>query len=89
MQLLIALVIMLVCDSKAISDFIELVYKANFMRTNKTSFKRCACSLRLLFRAVKTAKVPTACALCLGLILTNKQVSKQVGLIFAACSSSL
>jgi len=57
--------------------------------TDKTSFKRCACSLRLLFRAVRTAKEPAAHVLCLWLILTNKQVSGRVGLVFLACSDSL
>jgi len=55
---------MLVCDLKAISNSIESVQRANPVLTNKTSFKRCACSLRLLFKAVRTAKEPTACALC-------------------------
>jgi len=89
LQLLIALVIMLVCDLRAVSNFIESVHRANLVRTNRTSFKRCVYSLRLLFRAVKTAKAPAACALCSGLILTNIQVSRQVGLVFAACSGGL
>ena len=89
LQSLIALVIILICDSRAVSDSIKLVQRANPVQTNRTSFKRCACSLRLLFRAVRTAKAPTARALCSGLILTNIQVSGQVGLVFAACSSGL
>ena len=89
LQLLIALVIMLVCNSRAVSDSIESVHRANPMQTNRTSFKRCACSLRLLFRAVKTVKASAVRALCSGLILTNIQVSRQVGLVFAAYSSSL
>jgi len=80
---------MLVYNLRAISNFIELVHKANLMQTNKTSFKRCACFLRLLFRAVKTTKVLITRALCSRLILMNIQVSKQVGLVFVACSGSL
>ena len=59
------------------------------MLTNSTSFKRCVCSSRLLFRAVRTAKAPAAHALCLGLILTNRWVLGRVGLAFAACSGGL
>jgi len=80
---------MLVCNLRAVSDFIKLVQRANLVLTNKTSFKRCVCSPRLLFRAVRTAKEPVVRVLCSGLILTNIQVSGQVGLVFAACSSSL
>ena len=78
MQLLIVLVIVSVCVSRAVSDSIESVQRANPVLTNSTSFKRCACSPRLRFRAVRTAKVPVARALCLGLILTNKRVLGQV-----------
>ena len=59
------------------------------MLTDRTSFKRCACSLRLLFRAVRTAKELVARALCLWPILTNRQVSRWVGLVFPARSGSL
>jgi len=83
------LVIISVCDLRAISDFIELVQRANPVLTNRTSFKRCACSLRLLFRTIKTAKEPAVRVLCLRLILTNIQVLGQVGLVFVACSGSL
>ena len=72
LQLLIALVIISVCDLRAVSDSIELVQRANSVLIARTSFKRCACSLRLLFRAVRTVKVPVACALCSGLIFTNR-----------------
>jgi hypothetical protein len=89
LQSSIVLVIVLVCDSRAVSDSIELVQRANLVRTNRTSFRRGACSPRLLFRAVKTTKAPTARALCSGPILTNIQVSGRVGLVFAACSSGL
>jgi hypothetical protein len=89
LQLLIALVIILVCNSRAVSDSIELVQRANPVRTNRTSFKRCACSPRLLFRAIKTTKALAARALCLGPILTNIQVLGQVGLVFVAYSGGL
>jgi hypothetical protein len=67
----------------------ESVQRANLVWTNRTSFKRCACSLRLLFKAVKTTKAPTAHALCLGPILTNIWVLEWVGLVFAAYSGGL
>jgi hypothetical protein len=89
LQLLIALVIMLVCDSRAVSDSIELVQRANPVLTDRTSFKRCACSPRLLFRAVRTAKAPAVRALCSGPVLTNRRVSGRVGLVFVACSGGL
>jgi hypothetical protein len=85
----IVLVIVLVCNLRAVSDSIESVQRANLVRTNRTSFRRGACSPRLLFRAVKTAKAPVARALCSGLILTNIRVSGQVGLVFAAYSGGL
>jgi hypothetical protein len=59
------------------------------VQTNRTSFRRGACSPRLLFKAIKTAKVPAVRALCLGPILTNIQVLGRVGLVFAACSGGL
>ena len=59
------------------------------MLTNSTSFKRCVCSVRLLFRATRTTKAPIACALCLGLILTNRWVLGRVGLAFVAYSGGL
>jgi hypothetical protein len=80
---------MLVCDLRAISDFIELVQRANPILTDRTSFKRCVCSLRLLFRAVRTTKAPTICALCLGPVLTNRWVLGWVGLVFMAYSGGL
>lgn len=80
---------MLVCDLKAVSDFIKSVHRANLVQTDRTSFKRCACTLKLLFKAVKTAKAPAARALCLGPILTNIRVFGRVGLVFAACSGGL
>jgi hypothetical protein len=86
---LIVLVIVLVCNSRAVSDSMESVQRANPVLTDSTSFKRCVCSPRLLFRAVRTAKAPMACALCLGLILTNRWVLGQAGLAFAACSGGL
>jgi hypothetical protein len=89
LQLLIVLVIVLVCNSRAVSDSIKLVQRANLVWTDRTSFKRSVCSPRLLFRAVKTTKAPVARALCSGLILTNIQVLEQVGLVFAACSGGL
>ena len=89
MQLPIVLVIMSVCDSRAVSDSMELVQKANPVLTDRTSFKRCVCSPRLLFRAIRTAKAPAVYALCSGLILANRQVSGQVGLVFVACSGGL
>jgi hypothetical protein len=85
----IALVIILVCDSRAVSDSIELVQRANPMLTDRTSFKRCVCSLRLLFRAVRTIKAPIVRTLCLGLVLTNRWVLEWVGLVFVACSGGL
>jgi len=85
----IVLVILSVCDSRAVSDSIESVQRANPVRTDRTSFKRGACSPRLLFRAVKTAKAPAARALCSGPIRTNIRVSGRVGLVFAACSGGL
>ena len=89
LQLLIVLVIVSVCDSRAVSDSMESAQRANPVLTDSTSFKRCACSPRLLFRAVRTAKAPAARALCSGLILTNRRVSGRVGLAFAACSGGL
>ena len=89
MQLLIVLVIISIYNSRAISNSIKLVQRANPVLTNRTFFKRYVYSLRLLFKAVKTTKAPAAHALCLGLILTNRQVLGQVSLVFAVCSSSL
>ena len=86
LQLLIILVIKSVCDSRAVSDSMELVQRANPMLTDRTSFKRCACSPRLLFRAVRTAKAPAARALC---SVPNRRVSGRVGLVFAARSGCL
>jgi hypothetical protein len=89
LQLPIVLVIVLVCDLRAVSDSMESVQRANPVLTDKTSFKRCTCPLRLLFKAGRTAKAPAARALCSGLILTNKRVSGRVGLVFAACNGGL
>ena len=89
LQLLIVLLIILVYDSRAVSNSIELVQRANPVLTDRTSFKRCACSPRLLFRAVRTAKAPAARTLCSGLILTNRRVSGQVSSVFAACGGVL
>ena len=89
LQLLIVLVIISVCDSRAVSDSMESVQRANPVLTDRTSFKRCACSPRLLFKAVKTAKAPAACTLCSVPILMNRRVSGQVGLVFAARSGGL
>ena len=83
------LVIMLVYNLRAISNFIKLIQKANLVLINKTSFKKYTCSLRLLFKAVKTTKELVVHVLCLRLILINIQVLRQVSLVFVACSSSL
>jgi hypothetical protein len=89
LQLLIVLVIVSVCDSRAVSDSMESVQRANPVLTDRTSFKRCACSPRLLFRAVRTAKEPAARALCSWSILTNRRVSGRVGLVFPARGDGL
>ena len=86
LQLLIVLVIILVYDSRAVSDSIESVQRTNPILTNRTSFKRYIYSLRLLFRAIRTIKTLIALVLCSGLILINRQVSEQVGFVFVACS---
>jgi hypothetical protein len=89
LQLPIILAILSICDSRAMSDSMESVQRANPVLTDRTSLKRCACSPRLLFRAVRTAKEPAVRALCSGLILTNRRVSGRVGLVFAVRSGGL
>ena len=85
----IVLVIVSVCNSRAISNSIELVQRANLVQTNRTSFRRGACSPRLLFRAVRTAKALAARALYLGSIFINKRVLGCIALVFGARRGSL
>jgi hypothetical protein len=73
-----------VWSSRAISDSIELVQRANLKLVERTSLRRCACFPRVFFSPIWSANEPAARAGWSGPILTNRRVSGRVGLAFSA-----